>query len=105
MDVVLPYVHERKQFGTKIGSFQIIQAKLADMYVALQASRALTYSTARALDRGELAPKDCAAAILHAAEHATRCALDAIQVLATTPRLPCGLHAYWFPLQASARFN
>jgi alkylation response protein AidB-like acyl-CoA dehydrogenase len=81
MDVVLPYVHERKQFGEKIGNFQLIQAKLADMYVALQASRSLSYATAQALDRGELEAKDCAAAILHSAEHGTQCALQAIQVL------------------------
>lgn len=80
MDTVLPYVRERTQFGKTIGSFQLIQAKLADMYVALEASRSLSYRTAQALDRGELAPKDCAAAILHAAEHATQCSLQAIQV-------------------------
>eukprot|EP00892_Ulva_mutabilis_P007427 jgi/Ulvmu1/5056/UM021_0073.1 len=81
MDTVLPYVRERSQFGKPIGSFQLIQAKLADMYVALEASRALSYRTAEALDSGKLAPKDCAAAILHAAEHATQCSLQAIQIL------------------------
>lgn len=80
MDTVLPYVRERSQFGKPIGSFQLIQAKLADMYVAIEASRSLSYRTALALDRNELLPKDCAAAILHAAEHATQCALQAIQV-------------------------
>lgn len=82
MDTVLPYVRERSQFGKPIGSFQLIQAKLADMYVALEASRALSYRTAQDLDRGQLVPKDCAAAILHSAEHATQCALQAIQVWA-----------------------
>lgn len=82
MDTALPYVRERSQFGKPIGSFQLIQAKLADIYVALEASRALSYRTAQDLDRGKLVPKDCAAAILHAAEHATQCTLQAIQVWA-----------------------
>jgi len=81
MDVVLPYVQERKQFGSAIGSFQLIQAKLADMYCALQASRAFVYSAARAADAGYASSKDCAAVILYAAERATRVALDAIQLL------------------------
>ena len=81
MDVVLPYVHERKQFDQPIGQFQLIQAKLADMYVSLNASRAYVYAVAKACDRGETAREDAAAAILFAAERATQVALDAIQVL------------------------
>ncbi|KAK9787632.1 hypothetical protein WJX73_009241 [Symbiochloris irregularis] len=83
LDVVLPYVHERKQFNQKIGEFQLIQGKLADMYTVTQAARALVYQTATAADRGESKriAKDCAGAILYAAEHATRIALDAIQIL------------------------
>jgi len=81
MDVVLPYIHERKQFGQPIGQFQLIQAKVADMYVSMNASRAYVYAVARACDRGETAREDAAAAILFAAERATQTALDAIQVL------------------------
>jgi isovaleryl-CoA dehydrogenase len=81
LDVVLPYVHERKQFGRPIGEFQLIQAKLADMYTTLSAARAYAYSVALACDRGELASKDAAGAILFAAEHATQTALQAIQCL------------------------
>ncbi|CAI7820366.1 unnamed protein product [Closterium sp. NIES-54] len=81
MDVVLPYVHQRQQFGQPIGQFQLIQGKLADMYCAVQASRALVYSAAMACDRGHVNRKDCAAAILFAAENATQVALQAIQCL------------------------
>lgn len=81
MDVVMPYVHERKQFGQPIGEFQLIQAKLADMYVALNASRAYVYAVAKACDRGETTREDAAGAILYSAERATAVALDAIQVL------------------------
>ena len=81
MDAVLPYIHERKQFGQPIGQFQLIQAKVADMYVAMNASRAYVYAVAKACDRGETAREDAAAAILFAAERATAVALDAIQVL------------------------
>ena len=81
MDVVLPYVHERKQFGQAIGEFQLMQAKLADMYVTLNASRAYVYAVARACDRGETSRKDAAGAILYAAERATWMALEAIQCL------------------------
>ena len=81
MDAVLPYIHERKQFGQPIGQFQLIQAKVADMYVAMNASRAYVYAVAKACDRGETAREDAAAAILFAAERATQTALDAIQVL------------------------
>ena len=81
MDVVLPYVHDRKQFGAPIGSFQLMQGKLADMYVALSATRAYVYAVARACDRGETTRKDAAGAILCAAEKATWMALETIQCL------------------------
>lgn len=81
MDVVLPYVHERKQFGEPIGTFQLVQAKVADMYVGMNASRAYVYSVAQACDRGETTREDAAGAILFAAEKATQIALDAIQLL------------------------
>ena len=81
MDVVLPYVHERKQFGQPIGTFQLMQGKLADMYTTLSACRADVYAVARACDRGETTRKDAAGAILYAAEKATWMALEAIQAL------------------------
>ncbi len=81
MDAVLPYVHERKQFGQPIGEFQLMQGKLADMYTTMNASRAYVYAVARACDRGETARKDAAGAILYAAERATWMALEAIQAL------------------------
>jgi isovaleryl-CoA dehydrogenase len=81
MDVVLPYVHERKQFGEPIGHFQLVQGKVADMYVTMNASRAYVYAVAKACDRGETTREDAAGAILYAAERATQCALDAIQLL------------------------
>ena len=81
MDVVLPYVHERKQFGEPIGAFQLVQAKIADMYTTMNASRAYVYAVAKACDRGETTREDAAGAILYAAEKATQCALDAIQLL------------------------
>jgi len=81
LDVVLPYVHERRQFGQAIGEFQLIQGKLADIYTTLNACRAYVYSVARACDRGETTRKDAAGAILYAAEKATQMALDAIQIL------------------------
>jgi isovaleryl-CoA dehydrogenase len=81
LDVVLPYVHERKQFGQPIGNFQLIQAKIADMYTALNASRAYVYAVARACDRGQTTRFDAAGCILFAAERATACALEAIQAL------------------------
>ncbi|MBC8035796.1 MAG: isovaleryl-CoA dehydrogenase [Rhizobiales bacterium] len=81
LDVVVPYVHERKQFGKPIGEFQLMQAKLADMYVTASATRAYVYAVAAACDRGETTRKDAAGCILHAAEHATQMALDAIQAL------------------------
>jgi isovaleryl-CoA dehydrogenase len=81
MDIVLPYVHERRQFGQPIGSFQLMQAKLADMYTALNASRAYVYAVARACDAGRTTRKDAAGAILFASERATAMALEAIQAL------------------------
>jgi isovaleryl-CoA dehydrogenase len=81
LDVVLPYVHERKQFGQPIGEFQIMQAKLADMYVTMNASKAYVYAVARACDKGRTTREDAAGAILYAAENATKLALDAIQCL------------------------
>ena len=81
MDVALPYVHERKQFGQAIGSFQLVQGKLADMYVTMNACKAYVYAVAKACDRGETTREDAAGAILYAAEKATQCALDAIQLL------------------------
>jgi isovaleryl-CoA dehydrogenase len=81
LDVMLPYVRERKQFGAPIGSFQLIQAKLADLYTALNASRAYVYSVARACDRGRTTRFDAAGCILFASECATRGALDTIQAL------------------------
>jgi isovaleryl-CoA dehydrogenase len=81
LDVVLPYVHNRKQFGEPIGSFQLVQGKLADMYVLMNAAKAYVYSVARACDRGETTREDAAGAILYAAEGATKIALDAIQLL------------------------
>ena len=81
MDVVLPYLHERKQFGQPIGSFQLMQGKLADMYVIMNAAKAYVYSVARACDEGKTTREDAAGAILYAAENATKMALDAIQCL------------------------
>lgn len=81
LDQVIPYVHQRKQFGQPIGEFQLIQGKLADMYTFTQASRSYLYSVARAADRGEATRKDAAAVILFTAERATQMALDAIQLL------------------------
>jgi len=77
----MPYIHERKQFGKPIGEFELVQGKVADMYVTLNACRAYVYAVARAFDRGETTREDAAGAILHAAEGATRIALDAIQLL------------------------
>ena len=81
LDVVLPYVHERKQFGQSIGEFQLMQAKLADMYVGFNACRAYVYAVAKACDRGETTRKDAAGAILYSAEKATWMAGQAIQAL------------------------
>jgi isovaleryl-CoA dehydrogenase len=81
MDVVIPYVHQRKQFGQPIGEFQLVQGKLADMYTTMNACRAYVYTVAKACDRGETARKDAAGAILYAAEKATQLTLDAVQLL------------------------
>jgi len=81
MDVVMPYVHERKQFGKPIGTFQLMQGKLADMYTTMNASKAYVYAVAKACDAGRTTRKDAAGAILYAAEKATWMALEAIQAL------------------------
>ncbi len=81
LDIVLPYIHEREQFGQPIGAFQLIQGKVADMYATLSAMRAYVYTVAQACDRGETARKDAAGCILLSAEAATKAALDAIQCL------------------------
>jgi isovaleryl-CoA dehydrogenase len=81
MDLVIPYVHERKQFGQAIGEFQLMQGKLADMYTTFTACRAYVYAVAAACDRGETTRKDAAGCILYSAEAATRLALEAIQTL------------------------
>lgn len=81
MDIVVPYLHERKQFGKSIGEFQLMQGKLADMYTTMNAAKSYVYAVARACDRGETARKDAAGAILYAAEKATWMTLEAIQCL------------------------
>ncbi|PCC99439.1 isovaleryl-CoA dehydrogenase [Halopseudomonas pelagia] len=81
MDEVVPYIHDRKQFGQSIGEFQLIQGKVADMYTQLNASRAYLYAVAEACDRGEATRKDAAGVILYTAERATQMALEAIQIL------------------------
>ena len=81
MDNIVPYIHDRKQFGQSIGEFQLIQGKVADMYTQLNASRAYLYAVAAACERGETTRKDAAGVILYSAERATQMALDAIQIL------------------------
>lgn len=81
MDIVLPYIHDRQQFGQSIGQFQLVQGKVADMYTQMNAARAYVYAVARSCDRGETTRKDAAGAILYSAELATKMALDAIQLL------------------------
>ena len=81
MDAVIPYMHERKQFGQPIGEFQLMQGKIADMYATMNACKAYVYAVGQACDRGETTRKDAAGAILYAAEKATRMALEAIQAL------------------------
>ncbi len=81
LDVVMPYVHERKQFGKAIGEFQLIQSKIADMYSTLSACRSYVYTVAKACDAGKVTRHDAAGAILYSAEHATKVALEAIQCL------------------------
>ena len=84
LDVTLPYVHQRKQFGIPIGQNQLMQAKLADMHVKLSAARAYTMSAAKAVDEGTIETRDCAGAILFASDRAVECALDTIQCLGGT---------------------
>ena len=81
LDIVIPYIHDRKQFGQSIGEFQLVQGKVADMYSTLNACRAYLYAVAGGCDRGEESRKDAAGVILYTAEKATQCALDAIQLL------------------------
>jgi isovaleryl-CoA dehydrogenase len=81
LDVVIPYIHDRRQFGQPIGEFQLIQGKIADMYTTMNASKSYVYAVAKACDRGQTTRKDAAGAILYAAERATALALDAIQIL------------------------
>ncbi len=81
LDVVLPYIHDRQQFGRSIGEFQLIQGKVADLYTSLNASRAYLYAVARSCDLGRASRQDAAGVILYTAEQATRAALDAIQIL------------------------
>ena len=93
MDVVIPYLHDRKQFGRAIGQFQIMQAKLADMYVTMNAAKSYVYAVARACDDGRTTREDAAGAILYAAERATWMALEAIQCLGGNGYIndfPCG---------------
>ncbi|MFQ3196731.1 MAG: isovaleryl-CoA dehydrogenase [Paraglaciecola sp.] len=81
MDIVVPYIHDRQQFGQSIGEFQLVQGKVADMYTQMNAARAYVYTVARSCDRGETTRKDAAGAILYSAELATKIALDGIQLL------------------------
>lgn len=81
MDVVVPYIHDRQQFGQSIGEFQLVQGKIADMYTQMNAAKSYVYAVAQACDRGETTRKDAAAVILYSAELATKMALDAIQLL------------------------
>jgi isovaleryl-CoA dehydrogenase len=93
LDIVIPYLHERSQFGQAIGTFQLMQGKLADMYTALNAAKAYIYAVAQACDRGAATRKDAAAAILFASEKATWMALEAIQALGGNGYIneyPCG---------------
>jgi len=81
MDVVMPYVRERRQFGRPIGEFQLMQGKIADMYTAMNASRAYVYAVAQACDRGQTTRQDAAGCLLFASDRATQVALEAIQAL------------------------
>jgi len=81
MDICLPYIHERKQFGKPIGTFELMQGKMADMYVAIQSSRAFAYRTAEQFDKGVDSRKDAAGLLLYASESAVKVALEAIQTL------------------------
>ena len=93
MDIVVPYIHDRQQFGQSIGQFQLVQGKVADMYTQMNAARAYVYTVAQSCDRGETTRKDAAGAILYSAELATKMALDAIQLLGGNGYIneyPCG---------------
>jgi isovaleryl-CoA dehydrogenase len=81
MDIVIPYIHDREQFGKSIGEFQLVQGKIADMYSSMNACKSYLYAVAAACDRGETARKDAAGVILYCAEKATQAAHDAIQLL------------------------
>jgi isovaleryl-CoA dehydrogenase len=81
LDVVIPYIHDRRQFGQAIGEFQLIQGKIADMYTTMNACKSYVYAVAKACDRGQTTRKDAAGAILYAAEKATAISLDALQIL------------------------
>ena len=81
MDLVIPYIHQRQQFGKSIGEFQLVQAKIADMYSQMNAAKCYTYTVAHACDNGDASRKDCAGVILYSAELATKMALDTIQLL------------------------
>jgi isovaleryl-CoA dehydrogenase len=81
LDVVIPYIHDRRQFGQAIGEFQLIQGKIADMYTTMNACKSYVYAVAKACDRGQTTRKDAAGAILYTAEKATAISLDALQIL------------------------
>src|SRR5258708_36586769 len=81
LEVAIPYIHDRQQFGQPIGEFQLIQGQIADMYTTISACKAYVYAVAKACDRGQTTRKDAAGAILYAAEKATLMALDAVQIL------------------------
>src|SRR6516225_8092972 len=87
LDVVIPYIHDRRQFGQPIGEFQLIQGKIADMYTTMNACKSYVYAVAKACDRGQTTRKDAAGAILYAAEKATTMALDAVQIVAGTSEI------------------
>jgi isovaleryl-CoA dehydrogenase len=84
-DTAFEYVHQRKQFGQRIGEFQLMQGKIADMFTSLSVSRSYLYSVARSADQGNVSRRDCASVILYCAEQATKVALDAIQCLGMFP--------------------
>src|SRR6516225_6024969 len=87
LDAVIPYIHDRRQFGRPIGEFQLIQGKIADMYTTMNACKSYVYAVAKACDRGQTTRKDAAGAILYAAEKATTMALDAVQIVAGTSEI------------------
>ncbi len=103
MDMVLPYVHERQQFGRAIGEFELMQGKLADMYSTWNACRSYAYTVARAADRGAKIRKDAASVILYSAEKATWMALEAIQCLGEMATLTITRQAGYFTMQNCMR--